>query len=133
MKKKIKIFLLFSGFLFHSSLFAQSTITGRVTDGASNLPLQGVTITEQGTNNVKLTDANGNFSISVSRPQAKLVISYVGYVSQTLDASSNMLQIWQVTVVLLRNLLLSMKCLIKEDTHCLEKVIVGSICDVTID
>jgi TonB-dependent SusC/RagA subfamily outer membrane receptor len=90
MKKKTKIFLLFSILLLPSLLFAQTQITGRVTDGASNLPLQRVTITEQGTNNVKLTDATGNFSISVSKPQAKLVISYVGYVSQTLDASSNM-------------------------------------------
>ena len=65
MKKKTKIFLLFSILLLPSLLFAQTSVTGRVTDAGSNLPLQGVTITERGTNNVKLTDANGNFSISV--------------------------------------------------------------------
>jgi len=89
MKKMTKIFLLLSILLLPSLLFAQTQITGRVMDAGSHLPLQGVTISERGTNNVKLTDANGDFSISVS-PQAKLVISYVGYVSQTLDASSNM-------------------------------------------
>ena len=90
MKKKAKIFLLFSAFLFPSLLFAQTQITGHVTDAGSNLPLQGVTITEQGTNNVKTTDANGNFSISVKNAQAKLVITSIGYLTQTLDASSNM-------------------------------------------
>jgi iron complex outermembrane receptor protein len=90
MKKKAKIFLLLTAFVFPSLLFAQTQIIGRVTDAGSNLPLQGVTITEQGTNNVKTTDANGNFSISVKNDRAKLVISSVGYVTQTLDASSNM-------------------------------------------
>jgi len=90
MEKKTKIFLLFLTFLLPSLIFAQTSITGRVTDAGTNLPLQGVTITERGTNNVKVTDANGNFSMSVSSPQAKLVISSVGYATQTLDASANM-------------------------------------------
>jgi TonB-linked SusC/RagA family outer membrane protein len=90
MKKKTKIFLLFSAFLFPSMLLAQTTITGRVTDAGSNGPLAGVTVTEQGTSNAKITDVNGNFSITVSNPRAKLVISSVGYVAQTLDATNNM-------------------------------------------
>src|SRR5262245_43666315 len=90
MEKKTKILLLFLALLLPSLIFAQTSIAGHVTDAGTNLPLQGVTITERGTNNVKVTDANGNFSISVSSSQAKLVISSIGYATQTLDASSNM-------------------------------------------
>ena len=90
MEKKTRIFLLLLAFLLPSLIFAQTSITGHVTDAGTNLPLQGATITERGTNNVKVTDANGNFSISVSSPQAKIIISSVGYATQTLDASSNM-------------------------------------------
>lgn len=90
MKKKTKILLLLFVFMLPSWLFAQTVINGRVTEAQTNNPLQGVTVNEKGTNHSAQTDADGRFSISVGSPQAKLVISYVGYVSQTLDASNNM-------------------------------------------
>ena len=90
MKKKTKILLPLFVFMLPSWLFAQTVINGRVTEAQTNNPLQGVTVNEKGTNHGVQTDADGRFSISVASPQAKLVISYVGYVSQTLDASNNM-------------------------------------------
>lgn len=61
--------------------WAQSTVTGRVTasDDASGLP--GVSILEKGTTTGTVTDADGNYSLSVS-PNATLVFSFVGYASQ---------------------------------------------------
>lgn len=88
--KKIKTLLLLLLSFLPSLLFAQTVITGRVTEAGTNAPLQGVTVTAQGTTNATQTDADGRFSITVSGAQPKLVISYVGYLSQTVDASNNM-------------------------------------------
>ena len=90
MKKKTKILLPLFVFMLPSWLFAQTVINGRVTEAQTNNPLQSVTVNEKGTNHSAQTDADGRFSISVSSPQAKLVVTYVGYVSQTVDASNNM-------------------------------------------
>jgi TonB-linked SusC/RagA family outer membrane protein len=69
--------------------FAQTVINGRVTDAGNNLPLQGASVTVKGTTNSTQTDAEGKFSITVTGSGVKLVISYVGYVSQTVEAGNN--------------------------------------------
>lgn len=61
--------------------FAQSTIQGTVKD-ANDEAIIGATIKEVGTTNGTVTDFDGNFSLSVAQG-AKLEISYVGYISQT--------------------------------------------------
>src|ERR1700754_2168748 len=53
------------------------TITGRITNQKDE-PLSGASITEKGTANNTLTREDGSFSINVSKPDAILVISYVG-------------------------------------------------------
>jgi TonB-linked SusC/RagA family outer membrane protein len=68
---------------------AQTSVTGKVTD-AQNAPLAGATISVRGSNISTQTDQNGNFTISVPNSNARLVVSFVGYTSRTLDASSNM-------------------------------------------
>ncbi len=60
----------------------QTVIKGKVLDANGNDPLPGVNIVEKGTTNGTITDVNGNYSITVSSPQATLVFSYVGYVDQ---------------------------------------------------
>lgn len=63
--------------------FAQSSaISGRVI-GSDSGPLPGVTILEQGTTNGTATGADGTFNLSV-KPGATLVISSIGYSTQTL-------------------------------------------------
>ena len=54
-------------------------VTGKVRDSEGELI--GATVMEKGTSNGVITDYDGNFSIDVS-PNATLVISYVGYVTQ---------------------------------------------------
>ena len=59
----------------------QKRVTGRVSDaGGSALP--GVNIAEKGTANGAITDANGNFAISVASPASILSISFIGYSTQ---------------------------------------------------
>ena len=73
-----------------SSILQQRQVaTGRVLDNQGE-PLIGVTVMEAGTSNGTVTDLDGKFSLNLKNPSAKLAISYVGYISQTLQASGNM-------------------------------------------
>lgn len=56
-------------------------VTGRVVDSAGE-PLIGATIMVEGTKEGAVTDIDGNFTINTTS-KAKLVISYVGYTTQT--------------------------------------------------
>ena len=63
--------------------FAQTiTVTGVVNDPLGE-PVIGASVLEQGTTNGTITDMDGNFALKVSS-QGKLVISFIGYQSQTL-------------------------------------------------
>jgi len=74
-RKKNLFFLLLA--LFSSQfIFAQSTVTGRVSSGDS--VMRGVTVQIKGTTTASQTDGNGNFSINVA-PNATLVFSAIGY------------------------------------------------------
>lgn len=56
----------------------QQMLRGRVV-GSDKAPLAGVTVTEKGTRNATQTDADGNFSLPVSSPNAVLVFSFMGF------------------------------------------------------
>jgi iron complex outermembrane receptor protein len=58
------------------------TITGRITDAASGNPLAGATIAVKNTKRTTVSDADGNFSISVVDENSVLVISFIGYTGQ---------------------------------------------------
>ena len=79
--------LFFSGVLF-SAVIAQSTVTGTVTD-ASGTPLPGVSVVEKGTTNGVSTDFDGLYSITIGSPDASLVFSYIGFVTQELPVGVN--------------------------------------------
>ena len=53
-------------------------VSGRVND-TNGEPLMGVTIKEKGTNNVAITDINGNYTISCTTAKPVLVAQYVGF------------------------------------------------------
>ena len=81
---------------------ADFSVRGRISDG--NGGVAGATVTEKGTGNVTTTNSNGEFAITVSSPDAVLVISHVSYDTRevavsgkavldiTLDASSRELE-----------------------------------------
>jgi len=65
----------------HKSIFKQSTVNGRVTDGGS--PVQGVSVTVKGVaGSGTTTNANGEFSIQVDNQNATLVFTMVGFTTQ---------------------------------------------------
>lgn len=60
-------------------------VTGTVTD-AKGEPLLGVNVVVKGTTNGTITDLDGKYSLEVE-PNSILVVSYIGYVSQQIPAS----------------------------------------------
>lgn len=62
-------------------------ISGKVTaDNGEILP--GVNIIEKGTTNGSVTDANGNYALRLSRPDAVLVFSFIGFRNTEIVASA---------------------------------------------
>lgn len=65
-----------------TTVFAQTNISGKVTDAATGDALAGVNIVVKGKVVGTITDANGNFSLKVTdSPPVTLVFSFVGYKS----------------------------------------------------
>lgn len=75
--------------LFASSVaFAQERIvTGKIVSGDDNSAIPGANVLEKGTSNGTVSDADGNYRISVGA-NATLVFSFVGYVSQEVAVGS---------------------------------------------
>lgn len=65
----------------------QRTVTGKVTS-AEEGPLPGVNILLQGTLQGTVSDAEGNYSITVPDPGAVLVFSYIGYTNQSISVGN---------------------------------------------
>ena len=86
------LLLFFSISLVTSAQQSQLTVKGKVLDD-TGLPLPGATIIESGTSNGVVTDFDGNFQIEVSGASAELAISYVGYQTQTVQATDQFLEI----------------------------------------
>lgn len=83
MKQRILLLLLILLMMAPLDLWAQTvTVTGTVTDAATNTPLPGVSVHVDGTSTGGVTGADGNYQLSVSDPNATLVFSYIGYTTQ---------------------------------------------------
>lgn len=72
--------LLFGSFQAFSQTF---TVTGKVVNASDNTPLVGASIVEQGLAKGTSTDKEGAFSIKVTGQQSVLVVSSIGFQSQT--------------------------------------------------
>ena len=75
--------------LFTTFAYAQSTIKGKIIDGDMNSPLPGANIIVKGTTNGATTNFDGNFTLNAESNSGEIVISYVGYVSQTVAFSGD--------------------------------------------
>lgn len=62
----------------------QIVIKGKVTDVDGN-PLPGVNVVEKGTTNGAITNLDGEYTISVSSPDATLSFSYVGFLTEDIE------------------------------------------------
>ena len=86
--KKSRYLLLLLALIVSMATKAQG-ILGTVTDDLGE-PVIGASVVEKGNpQNGTITDFNGNFTIKVSQG-TPIIISYIGYVSQEVNASNNM-------------------------------------------
>ncbi len=76
---KSALFLLW---LIPMSFFAQSTVTGTVTDAGTGQPIPGVNIIVRGSTNGTSSDFDGNYSLSNLNNGDVLTFSYVGFIPQ---------------------------------------------------
>ena len=81
------LFLFFVTTAFFN-IMAQSLVTGTVTDG-SGAPLPGVSVVVDGTTQGVSTDFDGNYAIDVESPDATLVYSYIGFLTQQVPRDGN--------------------------------------------
>lgn len=107
-KNNLLGFSTFIALLFVSiaSFAQQFQVKGTVLSKTDNEPIIGATLMEKGTNNGTITDFDGNFTLMVGSPQARIQVSYVGFTSQTLNAAS------------------ILKVVLSEDTQNLEEIVV---------
>jgi TonB-linked SusC/RagA family outer membrane protein len=81
MKKNLRILAMMSlAFFMHTLSFAQSKVTGKVTD-AAGVGLPGVSVSIKGTSQGSITDGAGSYSVNANNGSV-LVFSYIGFVAQ---------------------------------------------------
>ena len=68
-------------------------ITGQVIDDENQEPLIGVSVLVVGTTTGTITDFDGNYSVELPAGSKQLQFSYIGYASQTVNVSANVLNI----------------------------------------
>ena len=96
-------------FLFSSEVLAQSlSISGKVIDKNSQEPVIGASVLIEGTSNGTITDLDGNFMLSNVPSKGNLVVSYIGYATQTLPINGRT----------------SFSVVLAEDTETLDEVVV---------
>jgi TonB-dependent SusC/RagA subfamily outer membrane receptor len=76
MKKTVFLFFLL---LYAGGLFAQHTVTGKVTSAEDGTTLPGASILIKGTTAGVISDMEGMYSITAPDPNAVLVFSFVGF------------------------------------------------------
>ena len=76
-----------------AQVFAQSKyeVKGVVVD-TTGTPVIGASVVEQGTTNGVTTDLNGQYVLRVQSAESVVAITYIGYKTQTLVASSELLK-----------------------------------------
>ena len=96
-------------FLFSPMVTAQSlSISGKVIDKNSQEPVIGASVLIEGTSNGTITDLDGNFMLSNVPSKGNLVVSYIGYATQTLPINGKT----------------SLSIVLAEDTETLDEVVV---------
>ena len=71
-----------------SAAFAQTTVSGTLTDAKTSEPLPGVSIAVKGTTKGTITDVDGKYTLSISAEDKVLVFSFIGYTSQEVSINN---------------------------------------------
>src|SRR5882724_1961692 len=89
MAKDLLLVLLFvMGIGMEGAMAQERTISGKVTSKDDNLPVPGANIVVQGTTRGTSTDVDGNFQLVLLPEDNTLVITFLGYKSQTITVGA---------------------------------------------
>lgn len=70
-----------------SEAYSQTKITGTIVDSELNGSLPAANVTVKGTNEGSSTDINGKFTLSTSKTEGEIVITFIGYITKTVSFS----------------------------------------------
>jgi iron complex outermembrane receptor protein len=87
--KNFRIFLFSVILLFPAFMFAQQTISGKVTEASGNTALPGVGIIIKGSTVGTSTDFDGNYNLTNVKTGDVLVFSYIGFMTQEIVVGNN--------------------------------------------
>lgn len=90
-------FLIFFVAATQLAIAQDRTVTGTVTAKDDGSPLPGVSVAITGTKVGTQTDVNGKFTLKVTSGQKSLVVTYIGYLTQTVSITGSTLKISLVT------------------------------------
>lgn len=82
----LTVFLVGAGLEVRAQERSPNQVNGKITN-EEGVPLPGVSVTEIGTQNGTTTDEKGEFVLTLTRANAKIRISSVGFASQDIDAA----------------------------------------------
>lgn len=86
----LKCIVILLTFFISNSILAQTKITGKIKDGATNETLAGVNIQVKGKVIGTTTDANGNFSLTTTTtPPFTVSVSFVGYSTEEIQITGD--------------------------------------------
>lgn len=99
MKFKRLLVLLFvvSALTAPAALLAQVTVTGKITDSKTSLPLSGATIKVKNDRATAVSDNDGSFTIKAPSSESIISISYVGYTIYEVKAGDGNLSVQMVS------------------------------------
>ncbi|GAB2653056.1 TonB-dependent receptor [Flavihumibacter cheonanensis] len=80
-----RLFAFIAAIALHQLAFAQTSVTGKVTDQSTGAPLSNVNVTIKGTNRGTTTNDNGVFSLNLQQGDAILVFSSTGFAETEID------------------------------------------------
>lgn len=83
--RKITFYLTLTCLFLGVAAFAQGTVTGTVMGQDFGGPLGGANVMEVGTSNGAISDFDGNFTLNVTGSTGTVQVSYLGYVTRTLE------------------------------------------------
>jgi len=88
MKKFVYLFSI-CALLSVQSVFAQTTVTGKVLSNEDKTPIAGASVSVKGTTVGTMTDENGLFTLQAPATATTLVISYIGMERQEVAVAPN--------------------------------------------
>ena len=100
-----KALLVLSCTCMSMGIWAQKTINGVVKDAFDKSPLPGATILEKGTENGTTTNAEGRFQLKLEDERNLVIVQFVGYEPQELDADDTNMLVLLETQYKLENLI----------------------------